>query len=174
MSDRLELDYDLAEADHLSAVRKHCVRSSLRVGLVCIGGLAVVLAIIHPSDLSNITINGIGGGAIALLLIIPLYATFFLPLQVRRTLREQKSATERRHLAADDDGFSIEQPSGVFRSLWADILMWDETKLVIALYINRIMMIPLPKGALGSEGADYIRERLRASGLTTPGKRRPS
>lgn len=165
---RFEITYCLSQEEHTATVLAHIWRTR---GL---GTLAVVLAVVVVSAAVRGT-DGLAAAAVGVLaggLYVLLLAFVIVPRQVRGIHREQRSAPEQKILKVNDDGVEIDQESGVFRARWVDFVMWIETRSTLAIYVNRGMMLPLPKQALGEACVSFIRDRMITSGLRRSGKLR--
>ncbi|MBO0749841.1 MAG: YcxB family protein [Porphyrobacter sp.] len=130
----------------------------------------VVVSLIVGFDVWAL-IWGLLGGAVFFFGCI-LLGYLSLPRRARRIHRETASLQEVRELSADETGFTESQSSGTWHPKWADMVKWDETHDLLAIYPNRISAYILPKAQLSDALISHCRERLIASGLLGPGKHR--
>lgn len=115
---------------------------------------------------------GAAGGLAVLVVLLSVQWFVLLPWQARKVYRESASLREEAALQVDEDGFFITQESGTMRGRWGDMVKWDETSDLLAIYPNRLMATLLPKRELAGETIAYCHERLIASGLPVRGKLR--
>ena len=105
-------------------------------------------------------LSGIVGGV----LVAP-GLLFFVSRNAKRIYRDTPTMWEQRNVTFDADGFEIEQKSGTFRSSWADINQWTSDKHAMALWLNRAMMILIPKTLETAAPCDEMAALLINSGL---------
>jgi YcxB-like protein len=117
-------------------------------------------------------------------LINPIYAGFLIGVVIavtqRLTLRSRalkvygETASFREEVAfhLTDQGFKTEQPSGIYRANWADMVRWDEDTEIFAIFPNRDKAVILPKDQFSVDVVLQARERMVQSGLPRPGKLR--
>ena len=115
---------------------------------------------------------GLIGAVVFYVLMLAISNFILIPRRVRTAFREQISLLEEKSLSFDHNSFEINQPSGLFRSTWEQIVAWRETSTVIALYINRFSSIPISKKDIGDEMVEAIKANLIKSGLERPRKLR--
>lgn len=96
----------------------------------------------------------------------------FLRPKVRKVYRETASLKEDMTLFLEDGGIRIEQPSGMHRTQWGQLVRWDEDNHVFALFINRWQAFILPKQQVHKDIVDFMREQMKQSGLPLPWKLR--
>jgi hypothetical protein len=142
-----------------------CVKSAALAILVTMAVLALVL-----QDLPAILAGAIAG-LIALTIFLVL-RYLLLPRRARKVYLETVSLREARQLSVDEVAFTLSQESGTWRSKWVDMVKWDETSDLIAIYPNRVMAQVLAKGQLSDGIINYCRDQLIEAGLPQRGKRR--
>ena len=90
----------------------------------------------------------------------------------QKVYAESASLHEDMTLTLTDDGFQIDQASGLFRSKWANVVQWDEDANILAVFLNRQMALVFPKQQVGEDVLAKMREELKQSGLNRSGKLR--
>jgi hypothetical protein len=110
-------------------------------------------------------------GVLAGLLVLGLQR-LLLPSRGRKVYRESAAIQTPQHLKIDEEGFVLEQEAGVWRSKWNQMVKWDETKNLVAIYPNRVMANLIPKDQVDPLIIDIIRGQLVSSGLTKRGEMR--
>ncbi len=110
-------------------------------------------------------------GVLAGLLVLGLQR-LLLPSRGKKVYRESAALQTPQILNIDDEGFVLKQEAGVWRSKWSQMVKWDETKNLVAIYPNRVMANLIPKNQVDPLIIDIIREHLVSSGLTKRGELR--
>lgn len=103
----------------------------------------------------------VGGVAVAALFVS-------LKSRARKVYRESASLQEEMTLIFEDEGCRIEQPSGLWRIQWRQLVRWDEDRDIFAVFPNRMMAIIFPKQQVSSNVVDFMREQMKLSGLPKP------
>lgn len=96
----------------------------------------------------------------------------FLKPRVRKAYRETATLQEEMTLFVEDGCIRIEQPSGMQRPQWSQLLRWDEDDRVFALFLNRWQAFIFPKHQVSKEVVDFMRDQIKLSGLPRPWKLR--
>lgn len=86
----------------------------------------------------------------------------------REVYEESASLKEEMTLTFTDEGFEVEQASGLYRAKWDTLVRWDENARIFAVFLNRQMAIIFPKAQVSEDVVDFAREQMKRSGLTRP------
>lgn len=131
--------------------------------------VAVPVAWIERSLVQGIglIIVGLAVGA-----IYSLVMRLFLGPRVRKVYRETVSLQEELTLTFEEGGLRVEQPSGLHRVKWGQLVRWDEDDKVFTVFTNRVQALIFPKHQVGREAVDFMREQMLQSGLPRPWKLR--
>lgn len=147
--------------------------SSLKKGLTILACWVIVLGVIAFALDGLVGAVSIATGGVAAVLVVVLVARyFFLPRNAAKAWRDHALLREEMELSLRDEGFSIKQPSAYVDVQWTDIVAWNESTDLLAIYPTLQMAYVIPKVDIGSEHVDFARGRLIASGLPNKGKRR--
>lgn len=169
------INFRITEEDHYAVNRLMLARSlgRLRPLLLLVVGLAVLSVVVNVllersvlDDLMPLIVGIAVGGLAALGMFVTLKP------RARKIYRESAPLREEMTLLFEDGGFRIEQPSGLWRVQWGDLVRWDENHDIFAVFPNRQMAIIVPKQQISEDVVDYIREQMKLSGLSRPWKLR--
>ena len=122
----------------------------------------------EPEDAISVAVGGVLGA----LGMIFLMRFVMIPRQANKAWNEYALIKEEMTLTLHEDSFIIDQKSGHVDSKWTDMIAWDETDLLFAIYLTRQLAYILPKDQVPPSHLDYARQRLLKSGLKKAGKRR--
>lgn len=170
-----QVSYRITEADHYAVNKLMLGRSLGRLKFVLLLLLPVVaLAVVADvllersilDDLMPIVVGVIMGG----IAVVAMFVS--LKWRARKVYRESGSLQEEMTLIFEDNGFRVEQPSGLWRVQWQQLVRWDEDRDIFAVFPNRIMAIIFPKQQVSSDVVDFMREQMKLSGLPKPWKLR--
>lgn len=145
------------------------VMRCITIGILTVLPIYVVLALPKGGWVALLPIPI--GGAVGLFMVLGIQ---WLSLARRsdKVFEESAYLQSLFQFSADDAGFSFTWDRGHSYSSWVDMVKWDETDEIFAIFQNRMMANILPKDQLGVEAIAFVRDRLVASGLSKPGKMR--
>jgi len=164
-------DFTIGESLYLNFGRFTARRSGMR----CLIPLLVVMlafgAILYASgeDVIGAAMPALGGLLAGAAVWLFSYVVL-LPRRLRRNYRESASLHERMRFTPSETGFECKQASGIWHPKWRDIRKWTETSEFFAIFPNRTAACILPRDQFAEEVLAYVRDRLKESGLTQPGK----
>ncbi len=164
--------YRIGEGDHFAFNALMFRRTWTRCLLLALPGAAIIAVPVAWAEQS--VMQGVGLILVGVVAagLYTLGMRLFLRTRVSKVYRETTSLQEEMTLFVEDEGIRIEQPSGMHRTQWRQLVRWDEDKHVIALFINRWQAFILPKQWVNEDVADFIREQMKQSGLPRPWKLR--
>jgi len=169
------IKFRISEGDHFAFNKLMLGRSLkfLKLGLLLVFpyvALSVVLngLLERPifGDLMPLAAGVFAGGVFAIAMFAPLKS------RARKVYRESASLQEEMTLIFQDDGFTIEQPSGLWRVHWRQLVRWDENRDIFIVFPNRLLAIIFPKHNVSDDVVDFMREQMKKSGLPRPWKLR--
>ena len=88
-----------------------------------------------------------------------------IPIRIRRTFAQQKSATLMQEWRWSDAGLEIVNAQGSARHTWDDLFGWRIMRGVLLLYLNERVFHPLPMAAVAHEEWRSLTETVHASSL---------
>lgn len=139
--------------------RKSLIRWFLLwVVLVAVLGWIVTRGSLAPEKLPATALVVLGGSLIPFLLAA-IVTVIGVPIQARRTHRQQRTLRGDMTLAWSDDALHIESEYGIFDIPWGHFLRWREDGRSILLYESERLVRIIPKRAL----SDGQQQSLRAS-----------
>lgn len=94
------------------------------------------------------------------------------PLKARRLFREQPALSSENVVMVTDSGIFVSSPKGSTNADWQDILQWDAIFNHLILYTNRVTFLAIPMDDMGEPAASFAIQKLAATGLVKPGRRR--
>lgn len=83
-----------------------------------------------------------------------LFNFVFLPWQVRKIFREQKSLSNELRFAFDEAGVAVETARGNGRHPWSDFHKWTADRKFVLLYQSSVVFFLLPRRAFAND-ADW-------------------
>ena len=164
--------YRIGEGDYFAFNALVFRRTWTRCLLLALPGgamIAVPVALAEQSVMQGIGLMVVGIAAAGLYTFV---MRLFLGPRVRKAYRETASLQEEMMLFVEDGGIRVEQPSGIQRPLWAQLLRWDEDERVFALFPSRWQAFIFPKQQVSKDVVDFMREQMQQSGLARPWKLR--
>jgi hypothetical protein len=163
--------YRLEMADYLRINRAIYIRQMRWILPLVIAAVAFgARDALFSGDGKSLWLFPIFGAPIAIGLLSQPYV--LLPRKARTLFREQHTLSEEATLKLGENGFEIEQASGSNRYKWDHLIKWTETSEMIVVYLSRNLLFWFTKEAVGTERLGYMKAKLIASGLPSPGKQR--
>lgn len=92
-----------------------------------------------------------------------------VPRIAKRQWRENHNIREELTLTLNQDGFTIAEPSSHVDARWDQMLKWEESDAILAIFPNSLVAYILPKQQVGPEHIDFARQRLISNGLAQAG-----
>jgi len=164
--------YSISEKNQLDFSVMHFWASMPRF-LAIMGGLVVVIVAVSWSlDDWGIALSAIVSGVVGVSIMLAIVRFFTIPRFARKAWRDFALIKEPVELALSEDGFKMTQPSAHVDAAWDNMLAWNETDSVFAIYVTQQQAYILPKAQVGTRAIDYVRERLIDSGLVKRGAKR--
>ncbi len=164
--------YSISQEDHVAFSVMHFYGSFIQfvlvVGFFVIAMTALLLALFEW----NSAYSAIIGGAVGMVLMFVLTRFVTVPRHAKKSWRDFALLREPVELTLSQDGFSMVQPSAEVTAKWSDMVAWNESEHVFAIYITQHQAYILPKPQIPASHIDFARERLMESGLVKKRKRR--
>lgn len=149
----------MTERDYVRFNMQRCFRAVV-IALLVLTALLLALAYVDGEDGLASLLPAFGAGAATALAVIVLTWR-----NARRIYRQTPTMQQERAMRFDQDGFEIEQASGIFRSPWQDINRWTRSDSFLILWLNRAMMILIPVTEVTAVHIDAMASNLTGSGL---------
>ncbi len=164
--------YSISQEDHVAFSVMHFYGSFaqfvLVMGLVVVAVTAVLLALFEWTSAYSVII----GGAVGMAVMFVLTRFVTVPRHAKKSWRDFALLREPVELTLSQEGFSMVQPSAEVTAKWDDMIVWNESEHVFAIYITQQQAYILPKQQIPASHIDFARERLIESGLVKKRKRR--
>jgi len=164
--------YRIGEGDYFAFDALIFRRTWTRCLLLALPGCAIIAVPVAWAEQSVAQGIGLMLVGIAAAGLYTFVMRLFLRPRVRKAYRETASLQEEMTLFVEDGGIRVEQPSGMQRPRWVQLLRWDEDERVFALFPNRWHAFIFPKQQVSKDVVDIMREQMRKSGLPRPWKLR--
>jgi len=166
-----EITFSITEGDHY-ALYKLMFHRSLKVPklalmlAVPLAALSILFNVLLERPLLDGLIPIFVGIAVGSATVGILFAS--LKPRARKIYQESASLKEEMALVYEDNGFRIEQPSGLWRVQWQQLARWDENSAIFAVFPNRAMAIIIPKQQVSEGVINFMRNQMMQSGLERP------
>jgi len=165
--------YSIDEPLYLSFCRLAYRRAIARMAGWAALWIAIALVLLFFAGFRTVSmLSGVMAGIVAFALVMASRWFVVLPRQARKIYGETAWFQERLELTADEQGFTMNQPSGTLKGKWQEMVKWDEAPALLAIYFNRVTAAIVPKTSHSHEMTNHCRDRLIVSGLPKAGKRR--